>query len=129
MTAELTQSPAAGPFIHDFTWSIAPLAAERADDSPRALMTAAPRFCTPGTNTFSSHSRTAIVAVAGFPLIFAFVKSGNCVLEWLPQMVTLLTAPFGTPAFLASAATARLWSRRVMALHRSAGISRPLREA
>src|SRR5262249_3687093 len=129
MTAELLQSPPGVPLIHVFTWSIAPLAADSALESPRALMTAAPRVCTIGTNVCSSHARSVIVSVAGFPLTFALVKSGYCVFEWLPQTVTLLTAPLGTPAFLASAATARLWSSRVIALHRSAGISRPLRLA
>jgi hypothetical protein len=40
-----------------------------------------------------------MTAVAGFPLIFALVKSGNCVFEWLPQIVTQVTAALGTPAF------------------------------
>src|SRR6185295_17818758 len=66
-----------------------------------------------------------MTAVAGFPPIFAFVKSGYCVFEWLPQMVTQVTASFATPAFFAMAATARLWSSRVIALHRSAGMSFP----
>ena len=67
-----------------------------------------------------------MTSVAGLPLTRALVKSGYCVLEWLPQMVIRVTASLGTPAFLARAATARLWSRRVMAVHRSAGMSRPL---
>ena len=60
------------------------------------------------------------------PLIFALVKSGYCVLLWLPQMVTQVTSSSLTPAFLARALRARLWSSRVMAVQRSAGMSRPL---
>src|SRR4051794_6380394 len=116
MTAELVQSPPVVPLSHVLTWSMAPFAADRALDSPRALMTAAPRVCTIGTNVCSSQERSSMLSVAGLPLIFALVKSGNCVFEWFPQMVTFDTAPFGTPAFLASADRARLWSRRVMAL-------------
>src|SRR4051812_7998427 len=129
MTAELVQSPPVVPLIQVFTWSIAPFAADRALDSPRALITAAPRGCTAGTNVCSSHARSVTDSVAGLPLTFALVKSGYWVFEWLPQMVMHDTAPFGTPAFLARAATARLWSSRVIALHRPAGISRPFRYA
>src|SRR5205085_4685986 len=125
--AALVQSPAGVPRSHVLTWSIAPFAADMALDSPRALMIAAPRFWHCGTNVASSHSRSRIDCVAGLPLIFALVKSGYWVFEWFPQMVTLATAAFGTPAFFASAATARLWSSRVIAVHRSAGMSWPFR--
>src|SRR5437763_12789264 len=107
MTAELVQSPPGVPLIHVLTWSIDPFAADRALDSPRALMTAAPRVCTAGTNVCSSHARSVTDAVAGLLLILALVKSGYWVFEWFPQMVMHETAPFGTPAFLARAATAR----------------------
>src|SRR5689334_16363942 len=122
----LTQSFAGVPFTRLLTWSIAPLAADIADDRPRALMIAAPRFWHCGTNVFSSQFRSVMTSVAGRPLIFAFVKSGYCVLLWLPQIVTHVTSPLPTPAFLARALRARLWSRRVMAVQRSAGMSRPL---
>src|SRR5437763_11014626 len=125
----LTQSLAGVGRSRLLTWSMAPLAADSADDRPRALMIAAPRFWHCGTNVVSSHSRSVIDCVAGLPLILALVKSGYWVFEWLPQMVTHVTAAFGTPAFLAKAAAARLWSSRVIAAHRSAGISGPLREA
>src|SRR5262245_33334465 len=105
---------------------MAPLAADNADDRPRALMTAAPRFWHCGTKVFSSQPRSVMTSGAGRPLILVFVKSGYCVLLWLPQMVMHVTSSLPTPAFTARADTARLWSRRVMALHRSAGISRPL---
>src|SRR5947199_6413509 len=62
------------------TWSKAPLPADTAELEPRALMTAAPRFWHCGTKVFSSHGRSVMTSVAGRPLIFAFVKSGYCVL-------------------------------------------------
>src|SRR5579859_5074216 len=103
---------------------MAPLAADRAELDPRALITAAPRFWHCGTKVFSSQARSVMTSVAGFPLILALVKSGYCVLLWLPQMVTWVTSSLATPAFLARAVRARLWSRRVMALQRPAGMSR-----
>src|SRR5215475_3790224 len=89
-------------------------------------MTALPRSWQPLTNDVSSQLRSLMTSVAALPLILALVKSGYCVLEWLPQMVMQVTSPLPTPAFFARAATARLWSRRVIALQRSAGIDRPL---
>src|SRR5438105_5696334 len=89
-------------------------------------MTAAPRFWHCGTKVFSSQLRSVMTSVAGRPLTFALVKSGYCVLLWLPQMVRHVTASLPTPALRASADTARLWSRRVIAVQRSAGMSRPL---
>src|SRR5262249_58718379 len=95
-------------FSRLFRWSMAPFAADMADDWPRALITAAPRFWHCGTNTVSSQLRSVMTSVAGRPLTFALVKSGYCVLEWLPQMVTHVTSASATPAFFASALRARL---------------------
>src|SRR5438270_12655795 len=108
MTASLTQSFAGVAGKKLFTWSSAPLAADRAELEPRALMTAAPRFWHCGTKTVSSHLRSGMNSVAGFPLILAFVKSGYWVLLWFPQMVTWTTSSLATPAFLARALRARL---------------------
>src|SRR3954447_6551428 len=88
---------------------------------PRALITAAPRVWIIDTNVFSSQARSVITSVAGLPLIRALVKSGYWVLLWLPQMVMQVTSALATPAFLARAVRARLWSSRVMADQRSAG--------
>src|SRR5438309_11804647 len=126
MTAALTQSFDGVAVNKLLTWSRAPLAADRAELEPRALMTAAPRFWHCGTKVFSSQFRSVITSVAGFPLTLALVKSGYCVLLWLPQMVTWVTSSLATPAFFARALRARLWSSRVIAVQRSAGISRPL---
>src|SRR5438094_8427086 len=106
--AMLTQSFAGVTLSRLLRWSMAPLAADRAEDAPRALITAAPRFWHCGTNVFSSQARSVMTSVAGRPLIRAFVKSGNCVLEWLPQIVTWVTSSSATPAFLARALRARL---------------------
>ena len=38
--------------------------------------------------------------------------------EWLPQMAMRVTSVTGTPSLAASSDTARLWSRRVMAVKR-----------
>src|SRR5262245_48571416 len=106
--AALNQSPGGVGVSRLLMWSMAPLAAEKAELALRAAITAAPRFCTAGTNVLSSHARSVITSVARRPLIFALVKSGNWVLLWLPQMVTQVTASSGTPAFLASMVRARL---------------------
>src|SRR5437868_12064100 len=126
MTAALTQSLAGVGCSMLLTWSRAPLAADRAELEPRALMTAAPRFWHCGKKVLSSQARSVMTSVAGRPLILALVKSGYCVLLWLPQMVTWVTSPLLTPAFFVRALRARLWSRRVMAVQRSAGMARPL---
>ena len=64
-------------------------------------MTAAPRFWHCGTNVFSSQLRSVMTSVAGLPLIFALVKSGYCVLLWLPQMVTAGDVGVGDAGLLA----------------------------
>src|SRR4051812_10186640 len=127
MTAALTQSLAGVGCSRLLTWSSAPLAADSAELEPRALMTAAPRFWHCGTNVFSSQARSVITSVAGRPRILALVKSGYCVLLWLPQIVMHVTSALAAPAFFARAVRARLWSSRVMADQRSAGIALPLR--
>ena len=47
------------------------LAAEAADDWPRALMIAAPRFCTIGVNSPASQASSAMTSAAGRPPISA----------------------------------------------------------
>ncbi|CAM5522433.1 hypothetical protein SGLAM104S_07051 [Streptomyces glaucescens] len=49
--------------------------------------------------------------------------SGYWVAEWLPQMVRRLMSETVEPVFFASWVSARLWSRRVIAVKRSAGTS------
>src|SRR5262249_38721330 len=112
--AALVQSPEGGPRTRLLTWSTAPLAAENDGDTFVVSMMNLPRSWHCGTKVFSSQARSVMTLVAGLPLILALVKSGNCVLEWLPQMVPQVTAALGTPALVASAETARLWSSRVI---------------
>ena len=82
-----TQSPAGVPSTQSRTWSIAADAAEAADDAPRALMIAAPRCCTVGMNVLrvpglvDQRQRR----LARRPCVR---RSGYCVAEWLPQIVT-----------------------------------------
>ena len=102
------------------------MAADRAELEPRALMTAAPRFWHCGTKVFSSQVRSVMTSVAGLPLILALVKSGILRVAVVAPDGHLVTSSLATPAFLARALRARLWSRRVMAVQRSAGMSRPL---
>src|SRR4029450_4318413 len=106
---------------------MAPFAAENDDDTFVVSMMNLPRSWLAGTNVLSSQERSVMTLVAGLPLILALVKSGYCEFEWFPQMVMHVTASLPTPAVIARAAIARLWSRRVMACQRSAGTSRPLR--
>src|SRR5918992_43595 len=90
-------------------------AAEAAEEEPRASMIAAPRLATVGMKVFSTQSWSPITSAAFLPPISAWNTSGYWVAEWLPQIVIRRTSVTGTPAFLAAWATARLWSRRVMA--------------
>ncbi|CAB4874878.1 unannotated protein [freshwater metagenome] len=53
----------------------------------------------------------------------AWKMSGYCVAEWLPQIVRFLICVTDTPVFLANCESARLWSRRVMAVNRELGTS------
>ena len=101
------------------TWSIAALAADAADERPRASMMAAPRLPTVGRNSPSSQASSPITSRAGLPPMRALVKSANIVGEWLPKMMMSSTSVIGTPAFWASWVRARFWSRRVIAVKRS----------
>mmetsp|Transcript_14372 Transcript_14372/g.44861 ORF Transcript_14372/g.44861 Transcript_14372/m.44861 type:complete len:233 (-) Transcript_14372:104-802(-) len=101
------------------------LAALIADESLRALMIAAPRFCThairsPRNQAVSSAEGSA--SPTGVPAIVARDASGNCVLEWLPQMTACRTSSSRAPARSASCELRRLWSRRVSAVTFCAGI-------
>src|SRR4029077_9953519 len=102
--------------------SMTALAAEAAEDFPRAAITAAPLFCTRGRNSSSHHFLSLIVSRAGLLLILALTKSGTWVAEWLPQTTMLATSVTATLALAASIALARFWSRRIMAKNRSLGI-------
>src|SRR5208283_1624828 len=90
---------------------MAALAAEPAEDRPRASMITAPRLPTLGMYSFLyQFSSTSLVA--GFPSIVAKRISGYIVGEWLPHTINFSTESTGLPALLASMDLARLWSRR-----------------
>src|SRR5689334_18604514 len=101
---------------------MAALAADAADDAPRASMMAAPRLATVGMKV-SLYQDSSTWSAAILPLTSAWKRSGYWVAEWLPQIVSLRISVTGTDSFLASWPTARLWSRRVIAVNRSAGTS------
>ena len=103
----LTQSSAGVELNQDFMWSEAALAADIAELSFLAAITAAPLFWTVGTNSVSSQAWSSPTAC---PLQVAWPASGNWVEEWLPQMVTFLMAEIGCPSLLASWAAALFWS-------------------
>ena len=122
-TASEVQSSPTVPLWMAATESMAALAAEAAEDRPRAAMMAAPRFWTVVRKSPCSHAVSPMTSAAGLPSILAFATSGNWVAEWLPQMARLVTDATGTAAFLASWLFARFSSSRVMANQRSAGTS------
>ena len=116
------QSPSGVPLTQSWTWSIAAFAADAAEDAPRASMIAAPRLATVGMNSSRSQASSTCSA-AILPPTSAWNRSGYWVAEWLPQIVIFVISVTGTPSFFASCASARLWSRRVIAVNRSAGTS------
>ncbi len=65
------QSPPAVGVTMLLTVSMTALAAEAALEAPRALITAAPRFCTVSMNGPLSHASSRITSVAGRPPIVA----------------------------------------------------------
>src|SRR2546425_6973999 len=105
----VTQSPSREPESQSRTWSIAALAALAAEERPRASMTAAPRFCTVGTNVDSSQDWSLIIGQSFLPSASAWNTSGYCVAEWLPQTVSLRIEETGLPTLCASCEVARLW--------------------
>src|ERR1700748_1098189 len=109
----LVQSPSAVPLTHVRTWSTAALAADAADEAPRASMIAAPRLATVGMKAFSTQAWSLTTSAAFFPPTSAWKMSGYWVAEWLPQIVIFLMSVTLAPVFLASWLIARLWSRRV----------------
>src|SRR5437879_10931369 len=116
----LTQLPARVPWTQSRTWSIAAFAALAAEDSPRASMIAAPRFCTVGMKIFSSHSKSLIIGQTFWPPHSAWNTSGYCVAEWFPQIVTLRIELNGLPIFCAIWLMERLWFWRLITVHLTA---------
>ena len=104
-------------------WSIAALAAEAADDAPRASMIAVPRLATVGISVSLYQASSPITSESLRPSAVALVQSANMVGEWLPQTTNFLIASTDTPAFWANCVSARLWSSRSIAVMFSVGKS------
>src|SRR5699024_5440605 len=102
---------------------MAAFAAEAAEEAPRASMIAAPRLATVGMKSSAIQSWSPMASVAGRPATVAWKISGYWVAEWLPQTVRFTMSETPAPVLAASWLTARLWSRRVMAVKRSLGTS------
>ena len=66
----MTQRPLV-PSTQSRMWSIAALAAEAADDRPRASMIAAPRLPTVGMNVSRYQASSLTIGAAGWPPIVA----------------------------------------------------------
>ena len=85
-------------------------------------MMAAPRCWTVGMKSLSTQSWSPMTSMAGLPPIWAWKMSGYWVAEWLPQIVMRGdVGDVATPALAATWASARLWSRRVIAVKFFAG--------
>ena len=95
------------PATQSRTWSIAALAAEAAEEAPRASMIAAPRLPTLGRNSFSIHSLVVDDLGRRATAVYARVVTGpgTCVGEWLPH--TPIWVISSTPARRASSPAAR----------------------
>jgi hypothetical protein len=83
-------------------------------DSPLASIISAPLFWTFGISVPSYHY-LPIKSIAGFPLTWAQVRSGNIVGEWFPQITTLAISATADPVLSATCQTALSWSNLVIA--------------
>src|ERR1700761_5015315 len=104
------------PSTQSRTWSMAAFAADAADDRPRASMMAAPRLPTVGMNTSLLQTSSLIRGFSGQPSTVAKRKSGYIVGEWLPHTASFSMLATGLPDLAASCDSARLWSRRSIAV-------------
>ena len=86
-------------------------------------MIAAPRLPTPGRNSFSIHAWSSTTSAACSPPTWAWNRSGYIVGEWLPHTPIGAMSLTGTATLSASCAIARLWSRRIIEVNRSRGMS------
>src|SRR5690606_30003685 len=103
------------PSTQSRMWSMAALAAEAAEDRPRASMMAAPRLPTVGMKVSRFQAWSLMTSSIFLPLTVAKRVSGYIVGEWLPHTMRFSMSATATPALAASCDRARLWSRRSMA--------------
>src|SRR5690606_41353717 len=108
MAAEV-QSPSGVPLTQSWTWSMAALAAEAAEEAPRASMIAAPRLATVGMKSFSSQDWSSTALAPVVPLTSAWKMSGYWVAEWLPQMVSFLMSLTDTPKIGRASCRESVW--------------------
>src|ERR671929_875649 len=113
-TAIDTHSPSGVPCTQSRTWSIAALAAEAADEAPRASMISAPRLPTRGMYSSLTHCSSPTTSHARSPRTLALNRSGYIVGEWLPHTAMCVMSDTAALVRSASCATARLWSSRVI---------------
>ncbi|MNR17876.1 hypothetical protein D3C85_1345660 [compost metagenome] len=102
---------------------MAALAAEAAEDRPRASMMAAPRLPTVGMNVSRFQASSLMSLESDSPPTVAKRKSGYIVGEWLPHTTSFSMSATALPDLAASCDRARLWSRRSMAVKFLAGRS------
>src|SRR5690606_27147069 len=111
------------PSTQSRTWSIAALAADAAEDRPRASMIAAPRLPTVGMKTSRFHASSLIMSFRLLPPTVAKRMSGYIVGEWLPHTMSFSMSETATLALAANWDSARLWSKRSIAVKFLAGRS------
>src|SRR5690606_38197259 len=85
------------PRTQSRTWSIAALAADAADERPRASMMAAPRLPTVGMNVSRFQASSLIRPARLSPPTVAKRMSGYMVGEWLPQTISCSMSATGLP--------------------------------
>src|SRR5471032_447147 len=93
---------------------MAALSALPAEDSPRAAMMAAPRFCTVGMKLVSSQAWSLIRGHAFLPSASTWNRSGYWVAEWLPQTIIFLRLVTGFAILAPICDSERLWSRGII---------------
>src|SRR5690606_3400803 len=104
------------PSTQSWMWSMAALAAEAAEDRPRAAMMAAPRLPTVGMKVSRIQASSLIRDWTDWPPMVAKRVSGYMVGEWLPHTTSFSMSATALPVLAAIWDSARLWSRRSMAV-------------
>ena len=86
-------------------------------------MIAAPRLPTFGRKSFSIHAWSSTTPAACSPRTWAWNRSGYIVGEWLPHTPICVTSVTGDLELGGELRDARLWSRRIIDVKRSRGMS------
>src|SRR5690606_25894437 len=96
------------PSTQSRMWSMAALAADAAEDKPRASMMAAPRLPTVGINVSRFQASSLMSPARLWPPTVAKRMSGYMVGEWLPQTINFSMSATALPDFAANCDSARL---------------------